>query len=274
MFDSGGPLDFASLAVSAGAALDPDELLAVAEDLVDSSAQRGVTLRILGSLGIRRHMQGSGPLLDLLERVPTRDIDFMGYSRDVKEADRMFSSLGYTVDAALAHSLEYDVRRRIYHKANDQLMAEIFLDELRMAHTLDFRGRLELDSPTITLIDLLLSKLQIQQITEKDLKDLIALLASHELGSGDPERIDVIHMLRLTSDDWGLHQTATTNLGIVKEWLGRFDVIAPSVRTETTGKIEEMIRRMKAAPKSLRWKMRSVVGTRVRWYEEVGEVHR
>ena len=218
---------------------------------------------------------GAGRGWDVTQaRGTTRDIDFMGYSRDVKEADRMFSSLGYTVDAALAHSLEYDVRRRIYHKANDQLMAEIFLDELRMAHTLDFRGRLELDSPTITLIDLLLSKLQIQQITEKDLKDLIALLASHELGSGDPERIDVIHMLRLTSDDWGLHQTATTNLGIVKEWLGRFDVIAPSVRAETTGKIEEMIRRMKAAPKSLRWKMRSVVGTRVRWYEEVGEVHR
>jgi hypothetical protein len=42
---------------------------------------------------------------------------------------------------------------------------------------LDFRGRLELDSPTISLVDLLLSKLQIQRITEKDIKDMIAILA-------------------------------------------------------------------------------------------------
>jgi hypothetical protein len=31
---------------------------------------------------------------------------------------------------------------------------------------------------------------------------------------------------------------------------------------------------MEAAPKSLAWKMRAKVGTRVRWYEEVEEVQR
>ena len=53
-------------------------------------------------------------------------------------------------------------------------------------------GRLEADSPTIPLTELLLSKLQIVQITEKDVVDTILLLLDHELASGDAETIDWI----------------------------------------------------------------------------------
>jgi hypothetical protein len=94
----------------------------------------------------------------------------------------MFRELGYEPDPSVAFSQEYGIQRLIFHKPNEQLMAEVFLDVLRMAQTLDFRGRLELDSPSVSLVDLLLSKLQIQQITEKDIKDMIALLAEHALG--------------------------------------------------------------------------------------------
>jgi len=47
---------------------------------------------------------------------------------------------------------------------------DIFLDKFRMDHTLDFRKRLKLDNLTIPVTDLLLTKLQIVRIAEKDLK--------------------------------------------------------------------------------------------------------
>jgi len=253
--------------------MDPDELLDFAVSLVKRGGEHGVTLRMLGSLAARTHIQNAGGFLDLLQRTPTHDIDFMGYSKELPNADRMFADLGYEKDRSVAYSGEYGVQRAIYHQRQQGIMAEIFLDELRMAHNLDFRGRLELDSPTISLIDLMLSKLQIVQISEKDIKDMIAILAEHDLGKGDRERIDVDYLLRLTRDDWGLYYTSLTNLGKVKEWVHRYEVIDPTIRKDVEDKVNAMLTRMEAEPKSLRWKLRARVGTRVKWYEDVGDVH-
>jgi hypothetical protein len=254
--------------------MTPDELLQIALDLVDLGAQRGVTLRLLGSLGTRAHSPGSAALLDVLGREPTHDIDFMGYSSQQVEAARMFRELGYEPDPSVAFSQEYGIQRLIFHERRQQLMVEIFLDVLRMAHTLDFRGRLELDSPSVSLVDLLLSKLQIQQITEKDIKDMIALLAEHELRSDGREVIDISYLLELTSDQWGLFHTARTNLSIVSDWAQRTSELDPQTREQVRRKIGELTGQMDAAPKSMRWKLRSALGTRVRWYDQVDDVHR
>lgn len=252
--------------------MNPDELLEIALDLKAKGAAQGVTLRLLGSLAVRAHTQGTSKLIDLLQRVPTHDIDFMGYSKEQVNADRMFRNLGYVPDPSVAFSQEYGIQRLIYHDRAQGIMAEIFQDKLRMAHTLDFFGRLELDSPTISLVDLLLSKLQIQQITEKDIKDMIALLAEHGLGKGDQEKIDVNYLLTLISDDWGLYYTTKNNLSVVQEWVGRMEVLDASVRQDVDAKLEDMINRIEAEPKSTRWKLRAKIGTRMRWYEEVGDV--
>jgi hypothetical protein len=253
--------------------MTPDELLELAVSLVDMGAEHGVTLRILGSLAARSHIQKNAGLLDLLKRTPTHDIDFMGYSKELTNADRMFSELGYEKDRSVAFSQEYGVQRLIYHQREQEIMAEIFLDELRMAHTLDFRGRLELDSPTISLVDLMLSKLQIYQISEKDIKDMIALLAEHNLGSGDKELVDADYLFKLTSNNWGLYYTSITNLGKVVEWLQRYEVIEGPMRMDVEEKVDKMMKGMEAQPKSMRWKLRARIGTRVKWYEDVGDVH-
>ena len=51
-----------------------------------------------------------------------------------------------------------------------------------MSHKLDLRGRLDGPRPTITLADLLLTKLQVWEINRKDLGDAACLLADHGLG--------------------------------------------------------------------------------------------
>lgn len=252
--------------------MNPDELLEIALDLVAKGMAQGVTLRLLGSLAIRAHTQGTSKLIDLLQRVPTHDIDFMGYSKEHINSDRMFKDLGYEPDPSVAFSQEYGIQRLIYHDRTQGIMAEIFQDKLRMAHTLDFLGRLELDSPTISLVDLLLSKLQIQRITEKDIKDMIALLAEHGLGNGDRELLDVNYLLKLTSDEWGLYYTAKNNLSVVREWVNHMQVLDATLRQDVDAKLEQIINRMEAEPKNRRWKLRAKIGTHMRWYEEVGDV--
>jgi hypothetical protein len=143
-----------------------------------------------------------------------------------------------------------------------------------MAHKLDFRGRLELDSPTITLVDLLLSKLQIVEINEKDIQDILVLFAEHGLGSGHRELIDVDYLLKLTKNDWGLYYTSQLNLGKAREFAGHYDVIDDTIRQNVQGRIDEVVGQMEEAPKSLKWRARARVGTKVKWYEDVGDVHR
>lgn len=253
--------------------MNPDEFLELAENLVDMGSEQGVTLRLLGSLAVIHHIQDRDKLLNLIDRVPTRDIDFMGYSEEQTKADRMFTKLGYEVDPSVAYSLEYGIQRLIYHHKEQEIMAEIFLDQLRMSHTLDFRGRLEMDHPTISLVDLLLSKLQIHEITEKDIKDIMVLLSEHDLGSDSRESVDLSHLLSVTSDDWGFYYTAKTNLDIVKLWLGKVDVLESSMSQDIETKLNEIKKSMEEAPKSLRWNLRSIIGTRMKWYERVGDVH-
>lgn len=252
--------------------MDPEELLSLAKELVEIGEQRGVTLRILGHLAVRDHTQTHRELIDEMERVPTHDIDYMGYSEQETEADRMFKALDYRPDPAVAFSQEYGIQRLIYHHPDSEIIAEIFFDKLRMAHTLDFRGRLELDQPTISLVDLLLSKLQIQQITEKDLKDMIILFAEHDLGSGDRERIDADYLLNLTSQDWGLWYTALGNLEKVREWLGYIKVLDEETKADVERKVIAITERMQTSPKSLKWRIREKIGTRLKWYDDVGEV--
>ena len=254
--------------------MDPDELLAIAHELVEQGGEMGVTLRILGHLAVREHTKKNRYLIDLIKRVPTHDIDFMGYSSEINQANRLFiDTLGYKPDPSVAYSQEYGVKRLIYHHDNG-VMAENFLDELHMAHHLDFKDRLQLDYPTISLVDLLLSKLQIQQLTEKDTKDIIILLAEHDLGSQDREKIDITYLLKLIRENWGLFYTAQNNLLKAKAFLGQLGEINSDTRDTVEKGIHTIIERIETEPKTIRWKARAKIGTRMKWYEDVDDVHR
>jgi len=252
--------------------VDTAGLLDLGKQLIEIGSERGVTLRILGHLAIRDHVKDHIELLELLNRVPTHDIDFIGYSKEQTQAERMFTDLGYEVDPSVAFSQEYGLQRLIFHHHENEIMAEIFLDQLIMSHTLDFRGRLELDHPTISLVDLLLSKLQIQEISEKDIKDMIALFAEHELGSDGRELIDVSYLLRLTRNDWGLFYTAKKNLDLVKKYSDRYTVIDASTRQSVKARVDRLTLSMENEPKTFQWKLRAKIGTRLKWYQDVSDV--
>jgi hypothetical protein len=256
--------------------MTPDELLDLAHQLVDQGEQRGVTMRLLGSLGARMQSEKTAMLLDRLGREPTHDIDYMGYGKHVAGYNRMFSELGYQADEAVAYSQEYGVNRLIYYKHDQGIMAEIFLDQLQMAHTVDFRGRLHLCDYSVTLTDLMLSKLQIQQVCEKDLLDLIALLATVELGTDSSKAvIDVDYVTNVMRRNWGFYYTATGNLVKVQEWARRLEEQLTSQEREIVSeRSKDLIANLEAARKTWRWRMRSWIGPRWKWYEEVSDVHR
>jgi hypothetical protein len=186
----------------------------------------------------------------------------------------MFEERGYVADPEIKQAQEFGVKRLIHEHPATGIKIDVFMDDLVMAHTVPFGGRLELDDPTITVTDLLLSKLQIHEITENDLIDTVILVAEHDLGAGDRERIDDGYIASLMSKDWGFCYTTLDNLEKLQEAVGRYEALPPEVSTTVRDRLGRLTSRIEDTPKSGKWKLRARVGTRARWYEEVAEVHR
>jgi hypothetical protein len=162
-------------------------------------------------------------------------------------------------------------QRHIYFHPDGWFYADVFFDKLLAAnHPIDFRGRLELDSPTISLTDLLLEKLQIVSFTEKDLKDTLLLLRAHNVAEGHaPETIDEQYIAQLLAKNWGFWYTVTTNLEGLRKAISDMRELNEPDRSDISSKIDKLLQAIEKEPKTTGWKMRSVVGTKKRWYEPV-----
>jgi hypothetical protein len=143
-----------------------------------------------------------------------------------------------------------------------------------MCHMLEFKNRLELDYPTIPLSDLLLQKIQIIKINEKDIKDIIILLREHQIGEFEKETVNINYIARLLSKDWGFWYTVTLNLDKTKEFLAEYKNLADADRKDVETKLDNILKRIEDEPKSIQWKLRSKVGTSKKWYTEVEELIR
>ncbi|HUK50471.1 MAG TPA: hypothetical protein VLV18_05500 [Terriglobales bacterium] len=237
-----------------------------ANKLVQEAQNRNVELRVMGAVAFRIHCPQFIRLVDAMNRELT-DLDFMGYKKQRSDIIKMFKELSYTLDKEMLILAE----RLKFHSPSNGPDIDVFLDELRMCHTILFKDRLELDSPTIPLTDLLLEKMQIVQINEKDIKDTIVLLREHAIGTGEPETIDTNYLCKLLANDWGFYYTVTTNLKKLLEFLPTYSSLSDTDCKDVASKVELLLAKLDSTPKSAKWKFRASVGTKRKWYEDVEE---
>jgi hypothetical protein len=246
------------------------EFVDEALNLVRDAEAKGIRLRILGSIAYRLQCPNNLHLFQDTKRVLT-DVDF-GAERKQNRAIREFlTSRGYIADEGIYVASEG--ARHVYLHRETGLNVDVFADELYFCHRIPFKGRLELDSPTICTTDLLLEKMQIVEINLKDFKDTIVLLLEHPLSQqqAGPKAIDVDYIVDIMRQDWGFYYTFTTNLKRVPDHLGEFSSLGEEGRDVIQSRIDALLSTIEAAPKTLGWRMRAKIGTRSRWYQEVSE---
>jgi hypothetical protein len=245
--------------------LDAEAAIGHAGTVLDAAAEAGVVLRATGGVGIASISPSarSAPL-----RRSYGDVDFLGLSRDADALTRLFVSLGYSPESEF--NTYHGQYRLFFHEPDGRWEADVFLDQIEMCHRLDLRERLTVHARTLSPADLLLSKLQVVETNEKDLRDALALLADHELGEGDGE-ISLERIGELCDNDWGWWRTATLVAGRVLDAAGRLredaDPEAAERLERAAGRTARLISHLEHSPKSRRWKVRARVGERKRWYE-------
>jgi len=247
---------------------DREALEAEVLRLVDAADARGLIVRVLGSLAVSLHCPDARALIPSFERTYA-DIDLAAYRRQGREVAQLLVEHGYVEDREV--SLSSEGRRGLFD-APGGIHVDVFYDQLDFCHVIPLAGRLETDRPTLPLAELLLSKLQIVRLNEKDAVDVVLLLLDHELASGDADTIDVGVVARACAADWGLWRTLTGNLEKVVALASTYGQLSAGQRSRIERQVQAVRRAVDEAPKGLSWKARARVGDRVKWWTDVDEV--
>lgn len=224
-----------------------DGVLHAGRELVEQLEVRGPTVRLLGGVAVALHCETGGrPHRDI------DDIDIITSRRDASRVDLALAGMGFEGDRRF-NALHGD-RRMIFRGPNGKL--DVFVGSFEMCHRLSLEHRLGLDPLTLTASDLLLTKLQVVELTAKDQVDAVLLLRDHKIGRGDGDHLDLDYLTEVVTSDWGLWRTASGTLRRVAE-------SALSVRATAA----QLLNAWEQAPKSRGFRVRAKVGEHIRWYD-------
>ncbi|MEA2256983.1 MAG: hypothetical protein QOG35_3028 [Solirubrobacteraceae bacterium] len=237
--------------------------------LLDEIDRRGVAARLIGGMAIRLL---AGERLHRAFVREVKDHDFVVRRGASRELEAVLLDAGYVADREF-NALN-GARRMLFHDPAHGRQVDVFVETFEMCHALPLAERLEARPMTLPAAEVLMTKLQIVQLTAKDRSDLYALLHTHEPADGEGEhRLDRSRIVELTGNDWGLQRTFELSLDQLEAGLGDL-AVDEGDRAAIGDRVRALRTAMDEAPKTRRWRLRARIGERKRWYEEPEEVQR
>src|SRR5215472_10429988 len=163
----------------AGVPSPADDPLPEALELSRGAADASLGLKLLGGLAVRVLCPEFPPRLR-----SGQDIDFACVTKERQKIADYLAGAGCEPDRRF-NNLNGD--RQMYFNAPSGRPIGVMVDRLTMCHTLDFRPGFSRQPFTIDAVDVLLSKLQIVELNEKDAHDIVHLLAGLPVSGGGRE---------------------------------------------------------------------------------------
>lgn len=246
-------------------AIRPD-VVDEAARLLESAESSGLPLRVLGGVAIR--IRAPEELPAALQR-SYADADFVTAKGASGRTQDFFRDEGY--EPQVAFNALHGTERLLFFDTGNDRQVDVFVGGFEMSHKVPLAERMELEPRTLPLAELLVTKLQIAELNEKDVRDALALFHGHTVNEGDGKSINAARMAKLCSSDWGLWRTLTGNLAICREHVGRYE-LSQDERDRIEAGIDALLERLEREPKSRGWKLRAKIGERKRWYATPEEV--
>jgi hypothetical protein len=233
--------------------------------IVGEAGVRGVVLRVAGGIAFRLRV---GDRVQL-PRPPLQDIDLVAPSGSERPTVRVLAELGYAGERNF-NARHGASRLLFWDRARDRKL-EVFLGTLVMCHRLPIAERIGIEPVTLPLAEMMLTKLQIVELNEKDVADMHSLLIAFDVGESDGDQINAKLIAALCARDWGLHHTVSRTLDTLRSDPPSYQLTAGQ-RTVVDERIGRLRKALQAEPKSVAWRLRAKVGERMRWYEEPEEI--
>ena len=161
-------------------------------------------------------------------------------------------------------------QRMLFYDETNRRKLDVFVGQFSMCHVIPITDRLERDPLTLPLAELLLTKMQVVELTERDQRDIYNLTFHHELSNEEGSGIEADFIASLCAKDWGLWRTSKATIERCLANLAAYALPAEASELITT-RLVALWSRIDERPKTTKWQLRSRVGDRVRWYEEPEE---
>jgi hypothetical protein len=241
------------------------DIVEEARRLRSAADEQNIPLRLIGGVAVHLHTEHPNPLLQR----PYKDIDLVAMKGTSRKVNQFMEEMGYERDAVFNATNGH--RRLLYYDVGNQRQVDVFVGSFEMCHQIPITDRIARDHLTVPLAELLLTKMQVVELNEKDQRDIVALLADHDVGPSDDNTINSDFIARLLAGDWGLWRTTKLNVERIRQAIPQYDIGADAQAT-VRDRIDRLWQRIEAEPKSGKWKMRDRIGDRKRWYEQPEEV--
>jgi len=199
-----------------------------------------------------------------------RDIDLVARFNKKKIIEDVFVSNHFSINKNL--SLVPGIKRSILIKGNIKI--DIFYDEFDFNHKIDLlkknkiTGNLRIDllENQIPMAELLLQKLQIVEIGKKDLIAAWWIFKENDICLDyTDEGINMQLINEYLSKDWGFYYTVKNNID-------KLTSLYKGEKDNTYNRIIEFEKKIDNVPKNIQWKLRKIIGKKIKWYNEVENI--
>ena len=242
------------------------DIVAEALRVTDGALAADLKLRVVGGVAVGLHTpEGVHPALVR----PYRDIDLVTTRKHSRGSVQLLKELGYVPNDRF--NAMNGATRLVFYDLEHERHVDVFVGTFSMCHELPIAARLDLDERTVPLAELLLTKLQIVLLNEKDLLDIWAILLAHDVAEHDDDVVNAAYVASLLAGDWGLWRTSRQTVETARERLAR-SPLGHNERELLDGRLSRLWERVEAEPKGLRWRSRARIGDRAKWYEEPEEI--
>lgn len=245
-------------------AILPD-LVEEGERLLALAHEQNATFALLGGVAVRLHAPEVPGALDR----EYKDLDFAVPRGGSGAAGKLLTQAGY--EPHVVFNAMNGKERLLYHDNEHGRQVDVFVGSFRMCHEIPLSERLRPREATVPLAELLLTKLQIVELNEKDIRDTVLLLHGHEVAGHDDDAVNGDRVAELCANDWGLWRTITRNLERCALDVDRYELPQPE-RSRIKDRLSQLLSHIEAAPKSRAWRLRDKIGERRRWYDLPEEV--
>jgi hypothetical protein len=154
-------------------------------------------------------------------------------------------------------------QRLIYYDMTNKRRVDIFLDEFIMCHKFNFKESILGDTYTLPITQLIMTKLQVVEKTDKEYLDLLSAFRDFPVAESR-NGIRGREIAELCSKDWGMYTTFRKSLEALLDRAAR---LSKEEQTVIIPRINQLISSMQSHPKSLSWRMRATIGEKAKWYD-------
>jgi hypothetical protein len=230
--------------------------------ILEVAKRKNAILRLVGGLAINKHCTEH----DFCDR-SHGDLDFVGLSSQYGNIVEVMKEAGYIEVKSMTFSTGGS--RLLFERPGMTDHIDVFMDRIDIEHIIDLKDRLDIDEDTVSISDLLLLKLTITRLNEKDIRDIITMVKDLQVGDDDSVgTINVPYIAGLCAKGWGLHHDVTASLRRTLDYLPNYS-LPEDESSAVSDRLSSIESAIMEAPKTLKWKMRALLGERIPWRREI-----